>query len=152
MCKTVLHRAVFVLAVLIISAGVMPMLSSCATRRRETAFQPQNGGTAVCLSFLASNGWKTEPSPCEISVIRIPDRFNAVFDAYNGLQRAQGFDLAPYRGRSVTRFVFRLTEYPGAQNADCIRATVYVYNGSVIGGDISSTALDGFMHGIISAE
>ncbi len=128
------------------------MLSSCTARIAETAGPEEDDGAALCLSFLASYGWKTEDAPCEISQVLFPERFDAVYVAYNELQRAQGFDLAPYCGRYAEKYVFRLTEYPGAEDTEGLRATVFICGGRVIGGDISSTALDGFMHGIIPEE
>ena len=149
MCKTVLRLPASVLAVFAVFTGVVFLFSSCVTRSRDTASPPRKDCTALCLSFLAANGWKTEDTPCEIAEVRIPERFDAVYGVYNELQRSQGFDLAPYRGKYAQKYVFRLTEYPGAENAESIRATLFVFSGKVIGGDIGSTALDGFMHGII---
>ena len=149
MCKTVVRKPTSVFAVFAVFSGVVFLFSSCVARSRETASRPQTDCIAECLSFLAANGWKTEDAPCEIAEVRIPERFDAVYGVYNELQRSQGFDLAPYRGKYAQKFVFRLTEYPGAKDADGIRATLFVCGGKIIGGDIGSTALDGFMHGII---
>ena len=141
-----------VTAVLTIMICIVFAFPSCAARLAATAPQPEDHGAALCRSFLSSYGWRTEDFPAEVSCIRIPERFNAVFSAYNELQRSQGFDFAPYRGKIAVRYVFRLSGYPDTSNTEDVRATVYVYNAEVIGGDISSVALDGFMHGIVPEE
>ena len=41
-----------------------------------------------------------------------------------------------------------MKNYPGYENKDgVIRANILVYDGRVIGGDVCSVELDGFMHG-----
>ena len=147
MFETVRRRRCFVFS--FVSICFMLLFSSCAARRAGTAGLAKDGGETLCLSLLALYGWKTEDSPCEIAEVRIPVQFDEVYDAYNEMQRLQGFDLTPYRGKYAQKYVFLLTEYPGVEDAAGIRATVLVSGGRVIGGDISSVALDGFMHGII---
>ena len=150
MFETVRRRLCFVFTS--VSICIMLLFSSCAAHKAGTAGSAKDGGETLCRSFLASYGWKTEDSPCEIAEVRIPERFDTVYGAYNELQRSQGFDLTPYRGRYALKYVFRLTEYPGAEAAEGLRATVFICGGKVIAGDISSAALDGFMHGIIPEE
>ena len=45
-----------------------------------------------------------------------------------------------------------MRNYPGYEDLDCIHATLLIYDGQVIGGDICSTQLDGFMHGFVKEQ
>lgn len=99
------------------------------------------------VAFLAGCGWTVSPEPVSVSSVHIPETFGAVYRRYNLLQQAQGFDLTPYRGRTVRKYVYELLNYPGEAGAGTVRANVLEADGAVIGGDISSVRLDGFMHG-----
>ena len=75
---------------------------------------------------------------------------NEVFDRYNELQRSQGFDLTRFAGKQVKRYVYSVTNY---QNATApVYATLLISRGDVIGGDITSTAGAGLMHGFSKPE
>lgn len=75
----------------------------------------------------------------------IPAVFSDVYTAYNAMQNAQGFDLKPYAGEVCTQYRYIVTNYPGADTA--VYATLLVREGNVVGGDVSSDAENGFMHG-----
>lgn len=74
----------------------------------------------------------------EKAEIVLPETFGAVYERYNALQKAGGYDLTDYRGKSCTRYTYEIP----SKNA---RANILVYNGKIIGGDISSITLDGIM-------
>ena len=95
--------------------------------------------------FLAGYGWEISTVPLEVEQVTVPREFNAVYEQYNDLQRSQGFDLMKYRGKTVTRYTYSILNYP--QEVKGVRANLLVYKGAVIGGDVCTVALDGFMHG-----
>ena len=98
------------------------------------------------VAYLAENGWEVA-SPAESeSVVMIPRTFSAVFEEYNELQKQQGFDLSQYCGTEVTMYTYRVTN---AQADGDVIAVLYVQKNRVVGGDVHSTALDGFMTGIV---
>ncbi len=97
------------------------------------------------VSFLAQFGWEVEPTPLEEVKIKIPAEFDKVMNAYNELQRNQGLDLSKYRGREVTRYTYRVTNYPDYKGS--VMANVIIYKKRVIGGDICSTDVTGFIYG-----
>ena len=77
----------------------------------------------------------------------IPQQFNQVYERYNELQKTQGMDLTKYAGKTVKKVVYQITNY---QRQDTIvHATLLIYHDKVIGGDISSAELDGFMYGFM---
>ena len=77
-------------------------------------------------------------TPDEIVAVYIPQEFNKVYRRYNELLKTAGYDLTPYRGKHCLRYTY----YIPSLNA---RANILVYNGKVIGGDISGITLDGIM-------
>lgn len=98
-------------------------------------------------AFLKQYGWELGEEINRGSV-RIPDEFDDVYTQYNEIQLKQGFDLRKYAGKEVERYQYPVTNYPGFP--DYIRANLLVFQGKIIGGDVSSVALDGFMHGFFN--
>ena len=96
------------------------------------------------VSFFSQFGWKVDAEPVEIKDVVIPAKFNDVYISYNNIQKEQGLDLEPYAGKTCHQWVYTVKNYP--QSTD-VRATLLVFDNRVIGGDLSTTALDGFMTG-----
>ena len=96
------------------------------------------------VAFLQSFGWQVEPQAAETREVMIPAEFNDVYTAYNVMQQAQGFDLKPYAGEICTQYLYKIENHP---NDPEVYATLLVYGDQIIGGDVASTQVDGFMHG-----
>ena len=58
----------------------------------------------------------------------------------------QGFDLTDYCGKRVKRYTYEITNYPTGERG--IQAGLLVYKSTVIGGDVLSAQLGGFIHGL----
>lgn len=101
------------------------------------------------LSFLQSFGWEVSETPHETQEVRIPETFNEVFSRYNQLQQSQGYDLEPFAGKAVKRYVYRILNHPNG--ADYF-ATLLIHKDEVIGGDITGTGQGGSMHGFAMPE
>lgn len=101
------------------------------------------------LAFLQSFGWEVSETPEETQEVRVPETFNEVFTRYNQLQQSQGYDLAPYAGKSAKRYVYRILNHPNG--ADYF-ATVLVHKDEIIGGDVTGTGQGGTMHGFAMPE
>ena len=97
------------------------------------------------VEFLKSFGWEVAASPVESSQVKIPKETSEVFDRYNRLQQSQGYDLTQFAGKNVMRFVYKITNYPGA--TEPVYATLLVYKNQVIGGDITDSAANGQIRG-----
>ncbi len=97
------------------------------------------------LAFITQFGWEVEEEPVEIEEVLIPREFDTLYEDYNALQKSQGLDLTRYRGQKVRRFCYRILNYPDC--TDEVRLNMLVAENKIIGGDVCSTALDGFMHG-----
>lgn len=99
------------------------------------------------LALIASWGWEVDPDPVEIIEVAIPQEFDDVYETYNNLQKEQGLDLTKYRGKRCKRYGYHVKNYPDAGQE--VRINLLVYQGKVIGGDVSSTELNGFMQGLV---
>ena len=102
------------------------------------------------IAFLASYGWQVREAPTETQEVRIPKEFNEVFTRYNQLQQSQGFDLSEYAGKPAKRYVYAITNYPGGSSD--YYATVLVCQNKIIGGDVTSAAEGGSMHGFVMPQ
>ena len=99
------------------------------------------------LSFISQFGWEIDEDPVEVCEVIIPTEFDETYTQYNEIQIKQGFDLKIYSGMRVKRWTYSVKNYPGYENKSYIRINILVYDGLVVGGDVSSIELDGFMHG-----
>lgn len=100
------------------------------------------------LSFISTYGWQVDDEPVEVRDVIIPETFDEVYSNYNKIQLEQGFNLEKYAGMRVKRWTYIVRNYPDTTPADdYIRINVLVSDGKVIGGDVCSVKLDGFMHG-----
>lgn len=97
------------------------------------------------ITFIRSFGWEVADVPEEASEVQIPRDFDDVYTQYNLIQKAQGLDLSDYAGCKVVRYTYNISNYPTGENGVLIN--LLVYDGKVIGGDVMSPRLDGFMHG-----
>ena len=96
------------------------------------------------LSFLASWGWQAEEEPLEMREVLIPAEFDDVYLRYNEVQIAQGMDLRPFAGRTCSQWVYRVTNHPSGTE---VRASLLVLDGHIVGGDLSTAELGGFLTG-----
>ncbi len=97
------------------------------------------------INFLSQFGWKVDAEPNEVETVTIPAEFDKIYAAYNELQKSQGLDLSKYKGKDVTRYTFTVTNDPDYEGT--VLANVLVYRNRVIGGDVCSADLSGFVHG-----
>ena len=134
-------RIVAFLLLAVIVVGACLLLQG----REEEAAPPVSGGTnEERVAFLESFGWQVQTEPVETREVMIPAEFNDVYTAYNVMQQAQGFDLKPYAGEICTQYLYKIENHP---NDPEVYATLLVYGDQIIGGDVASTQVDGFMHG-----
>ena len=79
-----------------------------------------------------------EKTPYEVVKFTVPESFTPVYERYNSLLEKNGYSLVPYKGKECTRYTYLIPSV----NA---RANIIVYDGKVIGGDISGITIDGVM-------
>ncbi|MBQ1375879.1 MAG: DUF4830 domain-containing protein [Clostridia bacterium] len=93
--------------------------------------------------YLESMGFLVNPDPVETEEVTIPDEFGDVYTRYNELQREAGFDLKPYRGEVCVRYTYQIHNFDEAEYT--VYANLLTFEDRIIGGDICSRELDGFM-------
>lgn len=96
------------------------------------------------VDFLEQFGYDVNEDPLEVEEVMIPSSFDAVYDAYNDIQKSQGFDLQKYRGRKAVRYTYEIENY---EYEGRVLANMIVYKGKVIAGDVCSLDGEGFIHG-----
>ena len=97
------------------------------------------------IKFIANFGWEVEREPVDVANVTIPAEFDRVFTGYNAIQKEQGLDLDRYKNKKVTRYTYKITNYPEYEGE--VYFNMLVYKNRVIGGDVCSAANDGFVHG-----
>ncbi|MBR7071155.1 MAG: DUF4830 domain-containing protein [Clostridia bacterium] len=100
----------------------------------------QDGKThALRIGFLERLGYRVTEESVEIKTVTIPQDFSAVYARYNDLQKQAGYNLSNYRGCAVTAYRYALAEDPDRF------VTLLVYQGNIIGGDVSDSSFHGTM-------
>ena len=118
-------------------------------RSEPTSAKPVSDNEAR-VQFLKNFGWEVAATPVESGRVKIPAEQSEVFDRYAQLQKSQGYDLAPYAGKTVMRYVYQITNYPGA--TEPVYATLLVHKNQIIGGDITNTGPEGRVQGFARGE
>ena len=130
-------------AIAVVIIGLI-LLFGGGDEAQTTAAAPVSNNDAR-VKFLTDFGWEVASSPVESSQVRIPETSTEVFDRYNNLQKSQGYDLSAYAGKNAMRYVYKITNFPGA--TEPVYATLLVYKNQVIGGDVTDTAANGQIRG-----
>ena len=98
------------------------------------------------VAYLESFGWQVEEEPLAEEVLLVPEEFDESYDEYLALQTSQGFDLTPYCGKKITRYTYEITNYPTGEEG--VQVSLLVFKNTVIGGEVISPRIDGFLHGL----
>ena len=98
------------------------------------------------IRFLEQFGWQVDPEAVESIEVTVPEDFDKIFSAYNELQKSQGLDLSRYKKKNVMRYTYEITNYDGYNGT--VYVNILVYRNKVIGGDVCSADVKGFMHGL----
>ena len=142
--KKILCLAIaFCLVIALAFAFVPKKTSDVLSSKTDTVAKTTNDH----IDFLSAYGYNVVDKPIQIQEIIIPQQFSAEYEEYNNYQKLSGFDLSGYKGKRVKKYTYKVTDYK--DSADEVVANLYIYNNNVIGGDISSTTLGGFVHGFI---
>lgn len=129
----------------VVALGLLLFLGS-RSRGVETLTRADASTAEGRMEFLMECGWETDPGSEAVQEIHIPERFTTVYDNYNDLQRQQGYDLLEYAGKDCTLYSYTVLNYPDKEQT--VIADLYVYKNRIIGGDVHSTNLNGFMIGL----
>ena len=143
-------RKILIVLALLIAAAVI--LLTCLKKAGTPEPSPDTteqvtevGTNEARIAFLEQFGWQVQPEPVQTQQVRVPDDPSEVFLRYNDLQISQGYNLLDYSGKTLTRYVYQITNYPGTDGV--YFATLLIYADNVVGGDVASSRQNGVMHG-----
>lgn len=137
------------LAALLCCCALALNLSSGAVREVGGSAAPDPKGVKSNqdrVDYLATYGWEVVQEPLATQELIIPEEMDESYDEYLALQGEQGFDLAKYAGKRVKRYTYEITNYPSGETG--VQANLLIYKNAVIGGEVLSPQLDGFLHGL----
>ena len=97
------------------------------------------------INFIKQFGWEVDPDAIKEQEVLIPKEFDKIFAAYNEIQRGQGLDLSTFKKKNVMRYTYTVTNYPDYEGE--VYINILVYRNTVIGGDVCSADINGFVHG-----
>ena len=110
------------------------------------SFSSRDKNAELCLKFIESLGYHPHGEPIEIANVDIPEGFGKVYENYQKIQKEAGFDLTQYRGVSITRYTFRLSD------GDYTLANILIHDGKICGGDILNPSIGGNMLPLVSKD
>ena len=136
-------RSLMLAAALIAVISIVPQqaMASSAIKQTEGKTEQQR------QQFIADLGWQVGLQPTETVEVVIPKKFDEIYMKYNELQKLQGMDLYKKRGKRCTKYSYEVINHPNAK--ENVRLNLLVCGGKIIGGDVCSLELDGFMHGLL---
>lgn len=141
-------KILLTITLLVVAVGVAIGFGVKSTTAKTGGQQNLRAATAADrLNFLTGFGWEAAEDPLEVKEVLIPNEFDDTYTNYNEIQKAQGFDLSKYKGCRVKRWTYLIRNFPGYETKDCIHANLLVYEDQIIGGDVCSVELSGFMQG-----
>ncbi len=143
--KVDLKKILVILAAVAVGILALVMLLGGEPEPASAPAAPSAATNDGRVQFLKDHGWEVTTSPADSSQVRIPEQSSEIYRRYNTLQQSMGYDLTPYAGKNVMRFVYTVNNYPGA--TEPVYATLLVYKNKIIGGDITNTAPGGKVEG-----
>ena len=132
-------------AIFILLVGILLILTVIFASRTNTPFAEYSiNSPEDVVFFLSDLGWECDLNNITTQNSQLPEQFDTVLLEYNTLQLQQGCDLTNYGGKEITVYTVPILNYSNSSENIC--APVIVHKSSVIGGDIHSSELNGFMH------
>ena len=98
------------------------------------------------IDYLAAYGWQVSEEPIATQELLIPKEMDESYQEYLALQSDQGFDLQKYAGQRVKRYTYEIFNYPSGEAG--VQANLLICKNTVVGGEVLSPRLDGFLHGL----
>lgn len=98
------------------------------------------------VAYLEGLGWSVSGDPASVEELLIPEEFDETYSQYLALQTGQGFDLTQFCGKRVKRYTYTIANYPTGEPG--VQVGLLIYKNTVIGGDVLSSQLGGFIHGL----
>lgn len=137
--------------VLACSAALLPSFSVLlpAVQEASATAAPNPKGVrsnADRREYLSAYGWEVSDEPIATQELLIPAEMDESYQEYLTLQTQQGFDLEKYAGKRVKRYTYEVYNYPSGESG--VQTNLLLYRNTVVGGEVLSPRLDGFLHGL----
>lgn len=94
-------------------------------------------------AFLGEMGLSPAQDPAAEADFVLPQSLDAVLLGYNEVQKEQGLDIAPYTGKKVSRYTYRIENYEGHDGP--VYANLILYRDRIIAADLTASGQDGFV-------
>lgn len=138
-------------AALILLCGAALAVSSRSGERSINASAPAAISQKVRsnedrIAYLEQLGWQVSAEPVVVEELLVPEELDETYDEYLQLQSAQGFDLTGLCGKRVKRYTYEIINYPTGETG--VQISLLIYKNRVVGGEVLSPRLDGFLHGL----
>ena len=146
--RRLLTLGCLVTAVLVCAGAVLPSFSPALPAGAENSV-PSTAkvrSNADRVAYLAEYGWEVSPEPLSTEELLIPAEMDESYQEYLDLQLSQGFDLTQYAGKRVKRYTYEIYNYPSGETG--VQANLLIHRSAVIGGEVLSSRLNGFLHGL----
>ena len=147
----------FVMALALLCGGVYTagvLLGERSLTASAAAEQGERKGVKTNedrIAYLAEYGWTVQNDPISTEELQLPESFDdPVYADFLALQQEQGFDPTRYAGKRVKRYSYLITNYPTGEEG--IVADLYLYKNTIIGGEVLSPQLNGFLHGLLMPD
>lgn len=133
------------LVAVIVLVAAMPGFGAKAVGVDSAINYSKVRNNAERIEFLKQFGWEVSPEAVESEQVTVPAEFDKIFAGYNEIQKRQGLDLSKYRGKTMMRYTYDVTNYKNYEGK--VQVNLLVYRGKVVGGDVCSADVNGFIHG-----
>lgn len=145
------YLIIAVASILTVIGGIISVSTDASPAAKVGGVNMRASTAQERTAFFSQFGYIISDDPLEVKEVVIPTEFDETYEEYNTLQKSQGLDLSKYKGKRVKLWSYAVKNYPGYENTDgTIRGNILVYEGIVVGGDISNIEIDGFMSGFTS--
>ena len=98
------------------------------------------------IEYLSAYGWQVSEEPLSTQELLIPEEMDESYAQYLELQNGQGFNLQKYAGKRVKRYTYEVLNSPTGEKG--VQANLLIRKNTVVGGEVLSPQLDGFLHGL----
>ena len=95
------HIAAAILAAAALIALLILLIPSRETRQTGAPAEPRIRDQTDCARFLETLGYQVDEGSAECRRVVIPRSFDAVYETYNEMQKACGYDLTCFAGKRV---------------------------------------------------
>jgi len=85
--------------------------------------------------LLSSFGYEVKGDAESTVDFTLPKSLDAVLLGYNELQKEQGFDLAKYTGKTLTRYTYEIENYEGHEGK--VYANLITYRDRIVAADLT---------------